>query len=145
MGAQQNDLFEQAPGAGSLACAIEIAAAMSAAIDEARQRGLSREDIANRMSYHLGERLSVAMLNAYTAPSRDTHEINLRRAMAFDAAIERDVLLQIFAGKRGNRRVISQEEAIYIELGKIHQQERELAERKRTLQAMHKLKLGGVK
>lgn len=140
------DLFrdEQAApqsGPGSLSCAIEIAATMSAALDRARAAGDKREAIAARMSYHLGQTVSEAMLNAYTAPSRDTHEISLRRAMAFDAAIGSDQLLGLYATKRG-RRVITAADAAFIELGRIHQQERDLAERKKALQLL--LKTGGL-
>lgn len=135
------DLFTQ-PRAGSLACGIEIAAAMADAIDRARERGITRDMIVSNMSYHLGETMSENMLNAYTAQSRDKHEINLRRAMAFDAAIGEDVLLSLYAQKRGGRRVITDEEAAYIELGRIHQEEKDLAERKRALQAMLRVKGG---
>ncbi|BCB26448.1 hypothetical protein SKTS_13340 [Sulfurimicrobium lacus] len=133
------DLFTQ-PRAGSLACGIEIAATMVEAIDRARERGITREMIAASMGYHLGETMSENMLNAYTAQSRDKHEINLRRAMAFDAALQEDVLLNLYAQKRGGRRVITDEEAAYIELGRIHQEEKDLAERKRALQLMLKVK-----
>lgn len=135
------DLFSQ-PRAGSLGCAIEIAATMADAIDRARERGMTREMIATAMSYHLGETMSENMLNAYTAQSREKHEINLRRAMAFDAALGEDVLLNLYAQKRGGRRVISEEEAAYIELGRIHQEEKDLADRKRALQAMLRVKGG---
>jgi hypothetical protein len=127
----QPDLFmglSDAPG--SLACGVEICAVMSAAIDQARDRGISREDICLRMSCLLSENVSVAMLNAYTAKSRETHEISLRRAMAFDAATETDCLLALYVSKRGLR-VVTEEEAAYIELGRIQHQEKELSERKK--------------
>ena len=133
------DLFTQ-PRAGSLACGIEIAATLSDAIDRARDRGITRKIIVEKMSYHLGESMSENMLDAYTAKSRDKHEINLRRAMAFDAALQEDVLLNLYADKRGGRRVFTEEEAAYIELGRIHQEEKDLAERKRALQLMLKVK-----
>lgn len=133
------DLFADAPERpGSLGCGIEIAATMKAAIEQARERGLSRADIAERMSFHLGEKLSEATLNGYTAQSHDEREPSLRRAMAFDAALGMDVLLSLYAHKRGDRRVITADEAAYIELGRIHQQEKALAERKRVLQTLLK-------
>lgn len=140
MSASQIDLFEAASTtAGSLACAIEVTAVMNEVIRRCAQRDLKREDIVQRMSDYLGEPVSLAMLNAYTAKSRDTHEISLRRAMAFDAATECDALLQLFAGKRG-RVTINTEEAHYIELGRIHQQERDLAERKKLIQLQLRIK-----
>jgi hypothetical protein len=48
------------------------------------------------------------------------------------------VLLSLYARKRGERRVVSAEEAAYIELGHIHQEEKALAERKRALQTLLK-------
>lgn len=136
------DLFADAPERpGSLGCAIEIAATMAEALEQARKRGLSRDDVAERMSFHLGEKISEATINGYTAQSHKDREITLQRAMAFDAALGQDVLLGLYARKRGDRRVITADEAIYIELGRIHQEEKARAERKRALHAL--LKTGG--
>lgn len=136
------DLFEDAPERpGGLGCAIEIAATMAQALNLAAARKLTRADVVERMSFHLGERISEATLNGYTSQAHDEREISLRRAMAFDAALGEDVLLGLYAEKRGGRRVVSAADAAYIELGRIHQEERELAERKRALQTM--LKTGG--
>lgn len=133
------DLFADAPERpGSLGCAIEIAATMADALEQARKAGQTRGAVVERMSFHLGERISEATLNGYTSQSHDEREISLRRAMAFDAALNSDVLLALYARKRGDRRVITSGEAAYIELGRIHQQEKELAERKRALQIMLK-------
>lgn len=138
------DLFEDAPERpGGLGCRVEIAATMAEALKAAAARGLTREAVAERMSFHLGDRFNPATLNGYTAPSHtekaeQPRDISLLRAMAFDAALERDVLLGLFARKRGERRVITADEAAFIELGRIHQQERELAERKRALQTLLK-------
>lgn len=138
-------LFDEAAGheaaPGSLGCAIEIAAAMAAAIEAARQRGLDRELIAARMGLYLGEKMSEATLNSYTCQAQAEREITLKRAMAFDAALGEDVLLRLYAQKRGGRRVVSAADAALIELGRIGQQEKALAERKRALQTLLK---GGV-
>lgn len=137
------NLFDsESESAGSLACGIEIASTMAEALARAQEKGIRREQVAEKMSFYLGERVSEQMLYAYTATSKDKHEISMRRAMAFDAAINSDVLLGLYAKKRGDRRVITHEEAAYIELGRIHQEEKELAERKRALQAILKVKGG---
>lgn len=137
------DLFDAGLDvAGGLACGIEIAATMAQALEKAQADGIRRDEVAEKMSFHLGERMSAHMLNAYTATSKDKHEISLRRAMAFDAALGQDVLLGLYARKRGERRVITREEATYIELGRIHQEEKALAERKRALQMILKTKGG---
>lgn len=136
------DLFADLPERpGALGCRVEIAATMAEALERARGRGLSRAQVAERMAFHLGEKFNEVSLNGYCAPAHADREPSLRRAMAFDAALGEDVLLGLFARKRGGRRVITAEEAAYIELGRIHQAERELADRKRALQTI--LKTGG--
>lgn len=135
------DLFIDSAGniPGSCACSIEIAHTMSEALDKCREAGVDRERIADRMSYLLGDKVSVSMLNAYSAPSRETHQINVERAIAFDAAVRTvtgtRALLHLQARHAGER-VVSQEEAAHIELGRIFLQERELRERKSALQVL---------
>ncbi|MBP9713281.1 MAG: hypothetical protein KBD60_06235 [Sterolibacterium sp.] len=145
------DLFDALPGAaggldgllpGRMGCAVEIAAVMAQAIDAARERGLDRAQIVARMSFVLGERLSEATLNGYTSQAHAEREISLRRAMAFDAALGADVLLGLYAQKCGGRRVVSADEAAFIELGRIQQQEQQLAARKRALQTLLKAGVG---
>lgn len=118
---------------------------MAEALANAAKAGMTREAVAERMSFHAGEQISVATLNGFTAQSHTglaeekgqrPRDISLLRAMAFDAALQADVLLSLYASKRGDRRVITSEEAAYIELGRIHHEEKELAERKRALQVM---------
>lgn len=144
------DLFSQnITRPGSLGCIAEVAAAMVDAMKRAAERGISREEIASRMSAYLGEKVSVGTLNGYAAPSHTVQatergvperHISFMRAMAFDAAIEEDTLLGLFAGKRGNRRVVSSEDAALLEWAHLHRQEKELAERKKALEAVFKLK-----
>jgi hypothetical protein len=138
------DLFQDVTNRpGSLGCRAEIAATMAEALRIAAARGVTREDVAERMAFYLGDKFSPATLNGYTAPSHtekaeQPRDISLMRAMAFDAALGEDVLLALYARKRGERRVVTADEAAYIELGRIHQQEKELAERKRALQTLLK-------
>lgn len=135
------DLFADAlNGPGRMGCAVEITALLAAALERAAARGVTRATVVERMSFFLGERVSEATLNGYAAQSHADREISLRRAMAFDAALEEDVLLGLYAAKRGDRRVITADEAAYVELGRIHRTEQQLAERKRALQLMLKTK-----
>jgi transcriptional regulator with XRE-family HTH domain len=138
------DLFNQTPERpGTLGCAIEIAATIGEALEQARKaRGLNREQVAERMSYHLGERLSANMLNNYASQSHEKHEISLRRAIALDAALDQDVLLGLWASKRGGRQVVSQDDAALLEWARLHHQERELAERRKALEAAIKMRVG---
>ncbi len=133
------DLFNDTDSSnpGSVACSIEIAHTMSEALDRCRDAGVDREQVADRMSFLLGDQeVSVAMLNAYTAASRTTHQINVERAIAFDQTVKSVLgqrpLLRLQA-KHAQERVVTTEEAAFIELGRIYQQERELAQRKRAL------------
>jgi putative transposase len=131
------DLFAtESDRPGSMGCAVEIAATMAEAIERARSsRGMTREMVAERMSYHLGKRVSEHMLNAYTSQSHDKHEISLRRAMAFDAAVGEDHLLALCCSKRGGRSVVAPVDAALLEWARLHHQERALAERRKALEA----------
>lgn len=128
--------------AGALACGIEIVATINEALDMAKAHGKTREDVAERMSYHLGEKISVATLNGYAAQSHHDREIPLVRAMAFDAAMGQDALLGLYARKRGERAIVSGDDAALLEWARLHQEEKILAERKRALEAVMKLKGG---
>ena len=146
------DLFTPAATRpGSLGCRAEVAGAMAEAMKRAAERGITREEIASRMSIFLGEKISAGTLNGYVAPSHTTQaaengqparDISLMRAMAFDAAIEEDVLMGLFAEKRGHRKVVTNDDAALLEWARLHQQEKELAERKKALEAVFKLKGG---
>lgn len=135
------DLFDTcSTRPGELACRAEIAAAMAEAMKRAGEQSISREEIATRMSLYLGAKLAVDTLNGFAAQSHGDRTPSLMQAMAFDAAIESDVLLGLFARKRGERRVVSQEDSALLEWAHLHRQEKELAERKRALEAMFKMK-----
>lgn len=147
------DLFSPASARpGSLGCRTEIAATMAAAMKRAAERGIGREEVAARMSAYLGEKIGVATLNGFSAQSHTGHaeekgeparDISFMRAMAFDAAVEEDALIGLFAEKIGGRRVVSREDATLLEWAQLHRQEKELAERKKALEAV--FKLGGRK
>ena len=63
-----------------------ISSAMARAIEEARERGLDRFDIARRMSDVLGTEVTKGMIDAYTSQARETHTISLVRFVAFARA-----------------------------------------------------------
>jgi|APTNR8051073442_1049403.scaffolds.fasta_scaffold00759_41 hypothetical protein len=125
---------EERPGA--LGCQVEIAARMAVAMEQARERGLTRERIAERMSALLGEKISKETLDGYVAPSHRDREIPFKRAMAFDAALGEDVLLGLFAEKRGGRQVVSADDADLLAWARLHHEERRLAARKKALEAV---------
>jgi hypothetical protein len=131
------DLFaDVAERPGALGCAVEIAAVLASALEASRARGLSREAVAQRMSFHLGERISEPTIDGYASQAHAEREISLRRAMALDAALGEDVFLGLFAAKRGGRQVVSADDFALLELARLQQEEKRLAERKRALQAL---------
>lgn len=121
---------------GALGCQVEIVACMAVAMERARERGLTRERIAERMSYLLGEKISKDTLDGYVAPSHQDREIPLKRAMAFDAALGEPVLLGLFAEKLGGRHVVSADDADLLAWARLHHEERQLAARKKALEAV---------
>jgi len=138
------DLFTQADDrAGTLACGIEIVATINEALDRAKAHGVTRETVAERMGYHLGEKFGVATLEGYAAISHADRKITLERAMAFDAALGADVLLGLYARKRGERAIVSGEDAALLEWARLHREEKALGEKKWALEAVMKLKSGG--
>jgi len=146
------DLFSQNNiRPGSIGCRAEIAATMVEAMKHAANKGISREEIAARMSNFLGEKISVGSLNGFVAPSHTSQaatsgqpvrDISYMRAMAFDAAVEDDVLLGLFSDKMGGRKIINSDDYALLEWAKLHQQEKALNERKKLLEATMKLSGG---
>lgn len=136
---RSGDLFAlDAEHPGALGCQVEIVARMAVAMEQAKGRGLTRERIAERMAYLLGEKISKDTLDGYVAPSHQQQgrEISLRRAMAFDAALGEDVLMRLFAEKLGGRQVVSADDADLLAWARLHHEERQLAARKKALEAV---------
>lgn len=119
----------QAPG--SMNYRAEIAHAMS---EQLKSCPFDRYEVAARMSRLLASEVSVHMLNAYTAESREAHNITLERAIAFDAATEGYALVKLHGEKRGCRILVGKE-ALLAELGEIGRLEQELAEQKKAIKA----------
>jgi hypothetical protein len=123
----QTPVAEPAPG--SLDCRREVALIMSAAIKKSR---FDRIDIAGRMTRFLGEEITLSMLNAWTAESRDEHVINFVRAIAFDHATEQNALATLFAAKLGGQ-ILYGNDALLAEIVRIEHDERELKARRQAL------------
>lgn len=116
---------------GSMNYKREIAHAMSEAL---KKCPFDRYEVAARMSRSMGEEVTVHMLNAYTAESRDTHNISLERAIAFDAATEGYSLLKLHGDKRGCRILVGKE-ALLAELGEIGRLRQELSDQEKAIKA----------
>ncbi len=141
---RSGDLFatiETLPGA--LGCRVEIAATMREAL---ARTSLSRDQVVDKMAYHLGERFSLASLDGYVAPSHgdkaeSPRDVPLLRAMAFDAALGQPVLFDLWCRKSGLM-AVSSDDAALLEWARLHHEEREIAERKRALEVSLKLRRG---
>ncbi len=107
----------------------EIARVMSQAIAEC---GVDRKIIAADMSLRLGRRVSKAMLDAYTAESRETHIPALDLAMAFDLATNRHALCRYFAEKLGGQLALT-EELLLMRLGRVAREKADLLARERDI------------
>ena len=97
------DLFASVPQPADLESPamdlqVRIATAMSAAM---KVCAFDRYEVAMRISRILGRDVTKNMLDAYAAPSKETHIPNLEFCIAFDASTEQNALLQLYAKLRG--------------------------------------------
>ncbi len=115
---------------GSLACRVEIAHCMSAAL-----AGLDRFDVATQISRLTGRELSKHMLDAYTAESRETHIPPIDIAIAFDMATGGVNMLNLYAAKLGAR-VLVGKESLDAEIGKLERIKEDAARKVKELKRM---------
>ena len=134
----QPDLFEERPyypvraprpDVEPFDFASKVARTMSEAL---RRCSWPRDEVALRMSRFLGGEVSKAMLDAYTAESKTTHQISLVRMRAFVRATEQwwvwDELL-----KDDGLTVLQGDEAVHAEIGRIEQEMEEAKARLKEL------------
>lgn len=114
---------------GSLEYAIELCCALSDAITKS---GLSRYQIAARMSELTGQEITKAQLDAWTAESKTPWRFPFEYSAAFEVACSTTCLQDLLGRKRGSRILVG-EEALYAELGLVKKQREELAMRERAL------------
>lgn len=103
----------------------QLARAIGAALKDADARGVTREDIAERMSEFLGERVSKHMLDAYASPARGEHVISLLRFLALLHATGDRRLLELLAEPLGWA-VVEQRHVALIELAAVQDKQDEL-------------------
>lgn len=99
--------------------------------------GASREEIAVRMSGFLGEKVSVAMLNAYASTARTEHRMNLGRLLALLVATGDRRLLEMIAGECGWA-VVERKFLPMIELAAVQEAKARLEKRANVLRAAAK-------
>ena len=109
---------------GSLNYSIELRRALSAAL---KATPVSRYEIAGRMSALLGEDVTKAQLDAWTAESKEAWRFPFEYAAAFEAACETTSLQEILARKRGCRLLVGAD-TLFAELALIQHRRAELAE-----------------
>lgn len=109
--------------------AARISKAVSAALKEC---GLTREDAAKAMGDYLGEKVSLAALNALASEARDDHRISVTRLMALIHVTRDPRLLQLLAEPFGWA-VIDRRFLPMIELAAVQEQRDELARRAEAL------------
>ena len=109
---------------GSLNYSIELRRALSAAL---KGTPLSRYEIAGRMSALLGEDVTKAQIDAWTAESKEAWRFPFEYAAALEAACDTTILQEILARKRGCRLLVG-EDTLFAELALIQHRRAELAE-----------------
>ncbi len=109
--------------------AASIARAVAATL---RDCGLPRDQVAERMSAYLGERVSKAMLDAYASEARREHAIPVTRLIALMHATGDRRLLQLIAEPLGWA-VIEARHLPLIEVAAIREHEDELRRRREAL------------
>ncbi|WP_319414384.1 hypothetical protein [uncultured Cohaesibacter sp.] len=110
----------------------KIKRAMSQAI---RDSGLDRRTIALRMAQHLGlERLSKTTIDAYTAESKDGHDISLVRFSAFVRATNAPWLWDLILSQDGLT-ILEGEEPRLAEIARLEQERKSINSELRKLRA----------
>ncbi len=110
----------------SATIAGRIAHGVAASLRDAAGRGLTRADIAKRMSLYLGTAVSKAMLDAYASEAREEHVISLPRLMALLHVTGDRRLLELLAEPMGWA-VIDRRHLPLIQLAAVQERRDELA------------------
>ncbi len=109
-----------------------LSRAVSAALKDADARGVTREEVAQRMTDYLGERVSLNALNACASQAREDHSISATRLMALLHATGDQRLVQLLVEPFGWA-VIERKYLALIELAQVQEQAAALEKRSRDL------------
>ncbi|MDP3871263.1 MAG: hypothetical protein Q8Q80_01250 [Methyloversatilis sp.] len=118
-----------APLPGALAFSAVLRGLLSEAI---KASPLSREEIAARMSVLTGQEITLHMINAWTAESREGWRFPLEFAPAFEVATETHSITAWLADVRGGKLLVGRD-AINAELGRLERMRDEAARRIKQL------------
>lgn len=129
--AQMSFLEElEGPEPGSMALEAELKASLSEGI---RKSGLSRYEIAGRISELIGWDLTKSMLDAYTAESHDAHRVPAEIVPAFCVVTGYWRPLHLLA-EEGEGRFLESEHAVYAEIAALDRRIRELQQERKALE-----------
>ncbi len=117
----------------------KIARLISAALRDAREDGMSRAEVARKMSAFLGRTISEAMLNKWSSEGSEDHRIPLDAFVGLVQATGAKELLGFVPGEFGLT-VIEQEYAELIEERLLDDHIEELQARKQALTARRKIR-----
>ena len=118
----------------------KLSHAMSRALDEARVNGLSRAEVAARMSEILGQDVSKGMVDAYTSQARDTHTISAVLFKAFVRATGCLWLWSVYLDGEGLTLLMG-EEALHAQASLAEKRAKALMEEARQLRARAPLEI----
>lgn len=118
----------------------KLAQAMSRALDEARDAGRDRHEVASRMSEILGQDVSKGMIDAYTSQARETHTISAVRFKAFVRATGCLWLWSVYLDGEGLTLLMG-EEALHAQASLAEKRAKALLEEARQLRARAPLEI----
>lgn len=126
-----SELLENQDLSGSLDISTKLRAALSAAI---KRSPLSRHLIAGKMSDLMDRDITKAMLDSWTADSKDAWKFPAEYIPAFCLATEDTSILELICSEC-KCLLVKTEDQLRLELGNIVEQEIALRERKKHLQS----------
>lgn len=106
-------------------------------VAQARDPGLDRYGIAATASRFAGKEISKAMLDAYTAESRDAYNLPFWAAPAIEVACDSTALTEWLAEVRGGRLVLGPA-TIDAEIGRLQVEREAMSDRLRDLRALRR-------
>lgn len=119
----------------------KLSQAMSRALDEARDHGFDRYEVARRMSEILDQDVSKGMIDAYTSQARETHTISAVRFKAFVRATGCIWLWNVYLDGEGLT-ILMGEEALHAQASLAEKRARALLDEARELRARAPLDIG---
>ncbi len=125
------DMFEIPQPAGGYPGSMHYGAEVAHLVSDAL-RGHDRYQVAAKMSRLTGREVSKFMLDAWSAESRENHNMPFYLAPVLESALDTHIFSNWLADKRGGRLLVGRE-ALNAELGKLEKLKDEAARKIREL------------